>query len=79
MFFDKQAETRPLDEQYAMDKASYEQQVAYLFENSGFYQDKLRAADRAIVQTYLKHLNLRWGLLVNFGKKEFEARYVWLT
>jgi len=40
-------------------------------------QDNLRAADRAITQTYLKHLNLNWGLLVNFGKKELEARYIW--
>ncbi len=39
-------------------------------------QDKLRAADRAIVQTYLRHLDLRWGLLVNFGKTEFEAAFV---
>ena len=44
MFFDKQAETRPLDEQFEMDKASYASQVQYLFENSGFYQEKLNAA-----------------------------------
>ena len=40
-------------------------------------REKLRAADRAIVQTYLKHLNLHWGLIVNFGKKNFEAKLVW--
>ena len=39
-------------------------------------QNELRAADRAIVQTCLKHLGLRWGLLVNFGKNEFQSLYV---
>lgn len=42
-------------------------------------QDKVRAVDRAIAQTYLKHLNLRWGLIANFGKKDFELRPVWLS
>ena len=44
MFFDKQSETRPLDQQYQLDRASYARQIAYLFENSGFYQNKLREA-----------------------------------
>jgi len=44
MFFDKQSETRSLDEQLEIDKASYVRQIAYIFENSRFYQEKLRAA-----------------------------------
>ena len=40
-------------------------------------QNELRAADRAIVQTCLKHLGLQWGLLVNFGKNEFQSQFVW--
>lgn len=44
MFFDKQSETRPLDQQLEMDRESYARQISYLFENSGFYQDKLRSA-----------------------------------
>jgi len=39
-------------------------------------QAELRAADRAILQSYLSHLQLGWGLMVNFGKKEFEVRLV---
>ena len=44
MFFDRQSETRPLDQQLEMDRESYTRQISYLFENSGFYQDKLRSA-----------------------------------
>jgi phenylacetate-CoA ligase len=50
MFFDKESETRPLDQQYEMDRASYARQIAYLFENSGFYQDKLREAGFSSVE-----------------------------
>ena len=38
--------------------------------------ERIRAADRAIVQTYLKLLDLPWGLIVNFGKQELEHQYV---
>jgi phenylacetate-CoA ligase len=37
-------ETRPAAEQLALDDASYRAQVAYLFDRSAFYRDKLRAA-----------------------------------
>jgi len=37
-------ETRPWAEQLAVDDASYRDQLAYLFEHSGFYREKLAAA-----------------------------------
>jgi phenylacetate-CoA ligase len=37
-------ETRPWDEQLALDDASYREQVAYLFERSAFYREKLSEA-----------------------------------
>ena len=39
-----EVETRPWDEQLALDDASYRAQLAYLFERSAFYREKLRAA-----------------------------------
>ncbi len=39
-------------------------------------QDLRRAADRAILQTYLRLLNLPWGLVVNFGKRQIETQFV---
>jgi phenylacetate-CoA ligase len=39
-----EAETRPWDEQFALDDAAYEAQLAYLFDRSPFYREKLRAA-----------------------------------
>ena len=39
-------------------------------------RNELRTADRAILQTYLKHLGLPWGLVVNFGKKRLETYFV---
>ena len=39
-------------------------------------RDAISAADRAILQTYLKHLGLPWGLAVNFGKRHLETRFV---
>jgi GxxExxY protein len=33
-------------------------------------------ADRAILQTYLKHLDLDFGLVVNFGKRRFNMEFV---
>jgi GxxExxY protein len=34
------------------------------------------SADRAILQTYLKHLGLDFGLVVNFGKRRFDMEFV---
>lgn len=39
-----QVETRPWDEQQALDDAAYRDQLAYLFERSAFYRDKLTGA-----------------------------------
>jgi phenylacetate-CoA ligase len=39
-----EVETRPWDEQVALDDVSYREQLAYLFERSAFYRDKLAAA-----------------------------------
>jgi phenylacetate-CoA ligase len=44
MIYDKDTETRPLEDQFAIDQDSYRQQVRYLYDNSAFYQRKLRAA-----------------------------------
>ena len=42
--FDREIETRAVDEQFALDRATYRNQVRYLFERSAFYQRKLREA-----------------------------------
>jgi GxxExxY protein len=39
-------------------------------------RDTRQAADRAVIQTYLKHLNLTWGLHLNFGKQHLAAQFV---
>jgi phenylacetate-CoA ligase len=39
-----EVETRPWEEQLALDDASYRNQLAYLFERSAFYREKLTAA-----------------------------------
>jgi phenylacetate-CoA ligase len=39
-----EVEARPWDEQLAIDAASYREQLAYLFERSAFYREKLTAA-----------------------------------
>ena len=39
-----EVETRPWDEQLALDDASYREQLAYLLERSAFYREKLGAA-----------------------------------
>ena len=44
MMFDTAAETRPLDEQFRLDRESYRRQVEYLLRQSPFYQRKLRQA-----------------------------------
>ena len=41
---DPDVEARPWDEQLALDDVSYREQLAYLFERSAFYREKLRAA-----------------------------------
>mgnify|MGYP001824401895 CR=1 FL=1 len=44
MIYDKETETRPLEAQFEIDRESYRKQIRYLFENSAFYQQKLRQA-----------------------------------
>jgi phenylacetate-CoA ligase len=44
MILDPDVETRPWDEQAALDAAAYRAQLAYLFQNSPFYRDKLASA-----------------------------------
>src|SRR5688500_10679294 len=39
-----EVETRPWDEQFVLDSSSYGEQLAYLFERSAFYRQKLGAA-----------------------------------
>ena len=39
-----EVESRPWDEQLAIDDASYREQLAYLLERSPFYKEKLAAA-----------------------------------
>jgi phenylacetate-CoA ligase len=39
-----EVEARPWDEQLAVDAASYREQLAYLFDRSAFYREKLAAA-----------------------------------
>jgi GxxExxY protein len=38
-------------------------------------RDEIRAADRAILQSWLRHLGLPWGLIVNFGKRIVQLRW----
>jgi phenylacetate-CoA ligase len=44
MIYDPTVETRAVDEQFALDRDSYSKQIRYLFDNSPFYQKKLREA-----------------------------------
>jgi GxxExxY protein len=39
-------------------------------------RDAHQAADRAVLQTYLKHLGLRWGVTANFGKHRLDTQFV---
>jgi len=39
-------------------------------------RDSRQTADRAVLQTYLKHLDLPWGLHLNFGKERLHAQFV---
>jgi phenylacetate-CoA ligase len=42
--FDREIQTRPVDEQFALDRAQYRRQVRYLLEHSDFYREKLAEA-----------------------------------
>ena len=42
--FDPETETRPIQEQFALDRESYRKQIDYLFKNSEFYQRKFAEA-----------------------------------
>ncbi len=42
--FDRDIQTRPTDEQFALDREQYRRQVRYLLENSEFYRQKLGEA-----------------------------------
>jgi phenylacetate-CoA ligase len=44
MIYDPDIETRPVEEQFELDRVSYRQQIRYLLENSRFYQSKLEEA-----------------------------------
>ena len=44
VMLEPEVETRPWEEQLALDDASYREQLAYLFERSAFYREKLAAA-----------------------------------
>ena len=46
-----EVEARPWDQQLALDAASYHEQLAYLFERSAFYREKLTAAGFPSVET----------------------------
>jgi len=39
-------------------------------------RDDIQATDRAILQTYLRHLGFEWGLVVHFGKRDLKLRWV---
>jgi phenylacetate-CoA ligase len=45
MMLEPDVESRPWSEQLAIDDTSYRVQIAYLFEHSAFYREKLSAAD----------------------------------
>ena len=47
MMLDPDVETRPWAEQLALDDASYREQLAYLFERSAFYREKLARGGRS--------------------------------
>ena len=38
-------------------------------------RDSRQAADRAVLQTYLRHLELPWGLHINFGKRQMNFQF----
>jgi phenylacetate-CoA ligase len=44
MIYDPDIETRPVEEQFELDRESYRRQIRYLLDNSRFYQSKLEEA-----------------------------------
>ena len=46
-----EVETRPWAEQLILDDVAYRAQLAYLFDRSAFYQEKLRAAGFTSVES----------------------------
>jgi phenylacetate-CoA ligase len=44
MIYDEKVETRPVEEQYRIDRATYRAQIEYLFAASSFYRRKLQGA-----------------------------------
>ena len=42
-------------------------------------RDDIRAADRVILQSWLRHLGLTWGLIAHFGKRVVQLRWVTTT
>jgi hypothetical protein len=38
--------------------------------------ESIRAADRAILASYLRHLDLPWGLIANYGKSTFDFDFI---
>ena len=44
MMYDQDIETRPVEEQFSLDRESYRKQIRYLFDRSTFYQRKLNEA-----------------------------------
>lgn len=44
MIYDEKIETRPIDDQFDLDRGSYREQIRYLLGKSKFYRDKLEAA-----------------------------------
>ena len=50
MIFTPEVETRPWSEQHALDDAAYRVQLAYLFDRSAFYREKLASAGVADVR-----------------------------
>jgi phenylacetate-CoA ligase len=44
MIYDPEIETRPVEEQFDLDRVSYRRQIRYLLDNSRFYQVKLNEA-----------------------------------
>ncbi len=42
--YDREIQTRPVEEQFAIDREQYRRQIRYLLDNSEFYREKLAAA-----------------------------------
>jgi GxxExxY protein len=42
-------------------------------------RDDIRSADRAILQSWLRHLGFEWGLIVHFGKRAVQLAWITTT